>query len=118
MLLSRSGLFRPLRSPVVMEPGELGVNTREEAVGSVSRMEPVLGTERVSRFQERGPRREVPGSLHIWRREPGRSQAAGFVSRRKELTCLLLVFVQLFEKESTSGMVQVLRVVGSVSRYQ
>ena len=31
MLLLRSGLFRPLRSPVVMEPGELGANTREGA---------------------------------------------------------------------------------------
>ena len=29
---------------------------------------------RASRFQERGPRGEVPGSLHIWRREPGKSQ--------------------------------------------
>ena len=31
VLLSRGGLFRPLWSLVVMEPGELGVNTREGA---------------------------------------------------------------------------------------
>ena len=29
------------------------------------RMESVLGTEKVSRFQEQGSRREVPGSFHI-----------------------------------------------------
>ena len=34
------------------------------------------------------------------------------------LACLFLVFVQLFEKETTFGTVQVLRVEGSVSRYQ
>ena len=31
VLLCRSGLFRPLRSPVAMEPGELRVGTREGA---------------------------------------------------------------------------------------
>ena len=96
-----------------MESGELGVNTREEAVGSVSR-EWSLSLERKESRGFRSKKRSAWISSHL-------EERAGKESRQKEegmLTCLLLVFVQLFEKESTSGTVQVLRVVGSVSRYQ
>ena len=47
-----------------------------------------------------------------------RVKAEGGSDKEGTLTCLLLVFVQLFEKEPTSGTIQVLRVEGSVSRYQ
>ena len=68
-------------------------------------------------FRSEDQEERCPGLFTSEGESQDRVKEEGGSDKERILTCLLLVFVQLFEKESTSGMVQVLRVESSVPRY-